>query len=148
MRREYSLLFLGPGATAPVLPYESAYLHAQRGRKGAPPLFRSASTLDVGRQMREAGMAPRDARREPCDSVFREFSFLSYLYGNLAATAWEENAEGEELISDRIERFLEGHALRWMPSFMERTAELSDGVYGPLAEGASAFFDVIRRPSA
>lgn len=148
VRREYSLLFLGPGATAPVLPYESAYLHAQRGRKGAPPLFRSASTLDVGRQMREAGMAPRDARREPCDSVFREFSFLSYLYGNLAATAWEENAEGEELISDRIERFLEGHALRWMPSFMERTAELSDGVYGPLAEGASAFFDVIRRPSA
>ncbi len=49
------------------------------GERGQLALFRSASTLDVGRQMREAGMAPRDARREPCDSVFREFSFLSYL---------------------------------------------------------------------
>ena len=41
--------------------------------KGVPALFRTPVTLDVERLMREAGVVAKNARKEPCDSVFEEF---------------------------------------------------------------------------
>ena len=77
MRRVYSQLYLAPGGSTPVFPYESAFLHVERGLDGAPVLFRSPVTLDVERQMHEAGVAAKNERKEPCDSIFEECGFLS-----------------------------------------------------------------------
>lgn len=145
MRRDYSQLFLGPGLKALVLPYESAYLHILQGKRGTPTLFRSALTLDVENRMREAGMMLEGVRKEPCDSIFYEFRFLSYLYGNLARAIQQGDGEYIQLLLNRIEQFVDDHALQWMPSFMTRTAELSCGLYGLFARVALAFFAVDSR---
>ena len=79
MRIVYSRLYLAPGGHTPIFPYESAFLHVERGMKGVPALFRTPVTLDVERLMREAGVVAKNARKEPCDSVFEEFELLSYL---------------------------------------------------------------------
>ena len=54
MRKTYSRLYLAPGGHTPIFPYESAFLHVERGLPGIPALFRTAVTLDVERHMREA----------------------------------------------------------------------------------------------
>lgn len=139
MRKEYSLLYLNP-ARVVIYPYESAFLHMEHGRSGVPALFRTASALDVEAQMLEAGVVAKDGRTEPCDSIFREFEFLSFLYGSLASAIQQEDAEAERLWNDRIVRFLKEHALCWMPLFMERTTEHSaDGMYAALARVALVF---------
>lgn len=139
MRKQYSLLYLDPTG-APVYPYESAFLHVEAGRKGAPTLFRSAATLDVEAQMHEAGVAAKDARTEPCDSVFREFEFMSFLYGNVAAAIQEQDAEAEALWAARADKFLKTHVLRWMPAFMERTVQHAQGgIYAAFAQAAAVF---------
>ena len=139
MRREYSLLYLNP-ARVVVYPYESAFLHVEHGRSGVPALFRTASALDVEARMLEAGVVAKDGRTEPCDSVFREFEFMSFLYGSLASAIQQEDLEAEGRWDDRIAGFLKGHILRWAPLFMERTIEHSaDGVYGALARVALVF---------
>lgn len=139
MRREYSLLFLNP-AKVVVYPYESAFLHRELEREGSPSLFRSSVTLDVESHMRGAGVMAKDGRTEPCDSVYRELEFLSFLYGSLASAIQQKNAEAEALWQNRTSRFLEQHVLRWVPLFMKRTVEHShEGVYGALAQPAIAF---------
>ena len=139
MRRTYSLLYLAPGGHTPIFPYESAFLHVQRGLPKAPSLFRSRVTLDVERQMREAGVRAKDDRTEPCDSVFEEFEFLSYLYAR-QAEALRCDDDGEAGVwSERAQRFVNEHAGVWMPAFMERTVELApDSPYAGLATAALA----------
>lgn len=147
MRREYSLIFLNP-AKVFVYPYEGPFLHVEHQRGGTPSLFRSSITLDVEAQMREAGVVAKDGRTEPCDSIFREFEFMSFLYGSLASAIQQENIEAETLWGDRVTRFLEQHALRWMPSFMKRTTEHSHGgVYGAIAQPAAIFLTSLTEES-
>ncbi|HIR01747.1 MAG TPA: molecular chaperone TorD family protein [Candidatus Aveggerthella stercoripullorum] len=82
LRREYSRLFLAPGAEVPIWPYESAFLHRKAQRTDVPNLFRTRVTVDVERQMNEARVRPVHARTEPCDSMGTEFEFLAYLYAS------------------------------------------------------------------
>lgn len=70
-------------------------------------------------------MLPKDARREPSDSVWDEFSFLAYLYGNVAAALEKEDEAAERQWRGRIGAFCREHALRWLPDFMARTREES-----------------------
>ena len=134
MRRTYTNLYLAPGGHAPIFPYESAFLHAERGLPGIPALFRTAVTLDVERQMREAGVAARNMRKEPCDSVFEEFEFLSYLCAKEADALHCGNGEGAAAWAKRVRTFTKEHVLAWLPSFMRRTQELAgDGPYAALA---------------
>lgn len=127
MRTTYSQLYLAPGGSTPIFPYESAFIHVERGLPGAPALFRTAVTLDVERQMHEAGVAAKNERKEPCDSVFEEFEFLSYLFAKKAdalVREFDHEAAGYE---ERARAFERDHALAWLPSFMERTRELAAG---------------------
>lgn len=117
LRRAYSLLFVRQGDGVAVWPYESAYLHAKAGRQGEPALFRSAVTLDVEHMMSEAGGLPPDARVEPCDSVWHEFMFLSYLLGSEAEAFDAGDGDAAALARSRAEAFVEGHASRWLPGF-------------------------------
>ena len=81
MRKGHTILYLTPGVDVPIWPYEASFRYTAEGHEGSPALFRSARTLDVERHMREAGVLPKTARKEPSDSVWNEFSFLSFLYG-------------------------------------------------------------------
>ena len=142
MRKTYSILYLTPGSDVPVFPYEAAFRFVADGRKGSPALFRSPVTLDVERHMREAGVLPKNARTEPCDSVFEEFEFLSYLFACKAEALRREDALAEAEWLARITSFCEEHARLWLPEFMARTKEAvldagADQSYANLAEFAS-----------
>ncbi|RDB64346.1 hypothetical protein C1878_00320 [Gordonibacter sp. 28C] len=131
LRKGNTIMFLTPGNDVPVWPYEAAFRYTAENHQGAPSLFRSARTIDVERHMREAGVLPKNARREPSDSVWNEFSFLSFLYGSLAA-ALQEGRDGDaEVWRDRIARFWDEHASCWLSAFMEKTREESSAqTYG------------------
>lgn len=143
LRKAYSRLYLVPGGHTPVQPYESAFLHVERELPGVPSLFRTPVTMDVERQMREAGVAAKNARKEPCDSVFEEFEFLSYAYAKLAEALHAEEGENAALWEGRIRTFEEDHVLAWLPSFMRRTQELAtDEPYAAFAALALAMMEV------
>lgn len=127
MRVAYSRLYLTPGGHTPVQPYESAFLHVERGLPGIPTLFRTAMTIDVERRMRDAGVVAKNARKEPCDSVFEEFEFLSYLHAKLADALSRDDDESAAAWTKRLRAFENAHALAWLPAFMRRTQELAEG---------------------
>lgn len=123
LRKGFSVLYFAPNTRVPVQPYESPFMHVATGYDGQPVLFRSACTLDVERQMREAGVLPKNARKEPCDSVWNELAFLSFAYGSLAA-AMHEQREGDVVLwEDRVKTFWDDHASKWLFAFMEKTRE-------------------------
>lgn len=131
VRRVNSFLFVRQGSGVAVWPYESAFLHAEAGRDGEPALFRSAVTLDVEKAMREAGGLPPDARTEPCDSVWDESMFLSYLFGSEAEALAADDAEAMELFRGRSRVFVEEHASHWLPSFFDAVTRALPEVAGP-----------------
>lgn len=131
MRKTYSHLYLAPGGHTPIFPYESAFLHVERGLPGVPSLFRTPVTLDVERHIREAGVVAKNARKEPCDSVFEEFEFLSYLYAKQADALHSDERDNAQVWEDRARAFESEHVLAWLPSFMRRTQEQVEG--GPYA---------------
>lgn len=123
LRHDASLLFWQPDPDRRVWLYESAFMHAASGSEAAPILFRSPTTIDVERMMAEAGVRMRDARREPCDSVSDELSFLSYAYGTAAQALWEGDEEGAAAWCDTARAFTKAHPARWLPAFMAAVAE-------------------------
>ena len=127
MRKTYSRLDLAPGGHTPIFPYERAFLHVERGLPGIPALFRTAVTLDVERHMREAGVAAKNGRKEPCDGVFEEFEFLSYLHAKRAEALHCNDGERAAAWARRIGAFEEEHVSMWLPTFMRRTQELAEG---------------------
>lgn len=134
MRIEYSRLYLAPGGHTPVQPYESAFLHVERDLPGVPSLFRTPVTMDVERCMLEAGVKAKNGRKEPCDSAFEEFEFLSYLYAKLADALHCNDDEGAAVWTKRIKAFEGAHASAWLPSFMTCTQERAgDGPYAAFA---------------
>lgn len=125
MRIKYSELYLTPGGHTPIQPYESAFIHVERGLTSAPALFRTPVTLDVEQCMREAGVLPKNARQDPCDSVYGEFAYLSYLYVQLADALYREDEEAITSWTSHIEAFREPHAHAWLPAFMAKTREMA-----------------------
>ena len=144
MRRTYTQLYLAPGGNAEIFPYESAFQHVQRGLPGKPALFRTPITLDVERQMREAGVRAKNDRREPCDSASEEFEFLSYLVARQADALSRGDAAEAAVWEERAARFNAGHGASWLSSFMERTVEADEkGLYAAFAEVGLALLEVI-----
>nr|WP_306559710.1 molecular chaperone TorD family protein [Adlercreutzia rubneri] len=126
LRRAWSLLYVRQGSGVAVFPYESAFIHVRTGVPGEPALFRSALTLRVERTMRESGVLPKDAETEPCDSVWNEWAFLSFLIGSEAKALREGDEESAALWRDRSADFVCAHVSQWMSDFFKRTAEEVD----------------------
>ena len=82
MRIVYSRLYLARVGIRRCSPVRKRFLHVN-GDASWRSLF-TPVTLDVERLMREAGVVAKNARKEPCDSVFEEFSSLSHLHAKLA----------------------------------------------------------------
>lgn len=141
MRRAYSFVYLAPGSPEVFL-YESAFLHRAANRPSTPSMFRSSTTLDVERSMREAGVAAVDGRRFPCDSAERELAFLAYLAGSQAACLREGDMPGAKRWEGRFRAFAREHACRWLPSFFEETRACeSADMYRDIAYLACLFVD-------
>jgi len=137
MRKEYSRLYLSPGRLAVIYPYESAFLFAKTGRKGFPTLFVNPITLDVERQMREAGALPEDNRKEPVDSVGKECDFLRIIYTLAVAAEHEGDCTQAACWIKQAETFRREHIDLWLPSFLEMTREKSrSSAYCMLAQMA------------
>ena len=139
LKKGYSLLFLAPGSDVPVWPYEAAFRFVASGKEGIPSLFRSPITMDVERLMRAAGVFPRDARTEPADSVWDEFSYLSFLFGSSAQALSKGDETAAQAWVNHARTFWNEHARVWFePFFMsvqERAPQQSYGVeYGVLAQ--------------
>lgn len=128
LKREYSLLYLFPGQAVRVWPYEGCFLYRESGREGVPGLFRTPVCLDVEKQMRDAGVAARESRKIPADSIDRELGFLSYLWGKAAEAAINASdgsgvGESSESWVEKANVFTRTHVLNWMTEFMEQTRE-------------------------
>lgn len=143
LKREYSLLFLVPGANARVWPYESAFRHAAEGKSGAPVLFRSPIALNVEAMMLDCGVRAENDRREPCDALWNEFSFLSHLYGSAAQAAFGGSAAHAEEHLAKARAFQVAHANMWladcMAAIVKESSSLSQGgCYAALAQFGAA----------
>ena len=144
MRRGHSLLHMRQGSGVAVWPYESAFVHARTGKRGEPALFRTHVTLAVETCMREAGVLPADRLTEPCDSVWDECSFVSYLLaGELEALA-QGDAARAGLCRTRLQAFVREHVLVWFPGYFDevRGAVVRLGMEEPAASyyrGLAAF---------
>lgn len=139
LKREYSLLFLVPGANARVWPYESAFRHAAERKGGAPVLFRSPVALNVEATMLDCGIRAENDRREPCDALWNEFSFLSYLYGAAAQAAFEGSAIRVEEHLAKARAFQVAHIDVWLADCMaaivkESSSLVQGGCYAALAQ--------------
>ena len=142
MRVTYSELYLKPGGHTPIQPYESAFVHGERGLPGAPTLFRTRITMDVEKCMRDAGVLPKTARKEPSDSVADECAYLSYLYGSLASALHDEDEAAQSSWTAHITTFEETHANTWLPVFMTKTREQASGTpYATFAHMALVALD-------
>lgn len=148
LKKGHSILFLTPGGFPPVWPYEGPFEYVRRGNDRRPSLFRSKITLDVEQKMKDAGIRFKDARREPCDSIWNEFSYLAYLYGLKAQAQFESKPSNE--IEEHIEIFYSSHFKLWARAFMQKTAEeASNGQhsfgkeFAVLARVANLVIDVI-----
>lgn len=148
MRHVYTRLYLTPGGKTPVQPYESAFLFEASGAHGVPTLFVSRTTTDVEACMREAGVRAKNARKEPSDAIWNEFSYLAFAYGSLACAMQQEDLAAVCEWQEHIRVFLDKHALAWLPCFMEKTEQASESyslppIYSDLAKISKAILDMI-----
>ncbi|MFD0702296.1 hypothetical protein DMP06_04220 [Slackia equolifaciens] len=138
LRVAYSIMYLTPGGHTPIFPYESAFLHVAQGREDVPALFQTRVALDVERCMKEAGVMPKDAHSEPCDSVQNEFLFLSYLFGSLASALHSGDCGAAADLETKISSFASRHVAVWLPDFLIRTIEYPEaGAYAHIAQAAT-----------
>ena len=145
LRRAYSLAHVRQASGVPVFPYESAFLHVAQERQGDPVLFRSPLTLKVERLMREAGVLPAASRQEPCDSVWDEFSFASYLLGRQAEALMADDDAAAREWDGRAREFATDHLRAWVPDFLAATiAELQpQSAEGRIHPAAIAYHEAL-----
>ncbi len=155
LRIAYSLTFLAPGKP-PVYLYESAFVHEASGRTGVATLFRSPSTLDVERLMREAEVLPADYRTIPCDAMPSECAYMAHALGSAVAALQRDSGDEATVWLGRAAGFMRAHGAAWFAPFCDAAAHCGkSGVYGAFArcmspfmrqvgEGFSAFGEVSR----
>jgi TorA maturation chaperone TorD len=132
---EYTYLFITARPHVPAPPYESAY--SGRGYLMGEPVSQVLAVY------REAGLAMhRDYDALP-DHVAAELEFVSYLIQQEVAARESGDATSAEEWRTRQQRFLEGHLLRWGPSFLDRVAAgARKPFYRLLAKVARTLFSV------
>lgn len=131
----YTPLFLGPfQLLAP--PYGSVYLDGKREIMGA-------STQDVARLYRQAGLNLSDSIKEAPDHITIELEFMYYLiYRQTEALAGNDLAAATVWLDQQAD-FLHHHLGRWIGKFTEevRRHTTSGSFYRNLAEVTLSFVE-------
>lgn len=138
LRFAHTKLFLLPGGEALVWPYESGFIQQLASGQAPSALFRSPVQIDVEKHMRGAGVEPISSRTEPSDSLWNEWSFLSFLYGSAAEALFNDDAIALDEWCARVEEFWSEHAVKWFPRSMECVREEASSVEGGLFYAISA----------
>ena len=124
LRAEATRLFVGAPEPA-VSPYEGVWRAADDGVQAL--LFVNPHSMEVERFMKSCGVGRPEGTNEPLDRADAELELLQYLCMLEAGIA--EAPEGVEVPGDgwagAHARFLEEHALAWMPRFAGKTASES-----------------------
>ena len=124
LRVEATRLFVG--APEPVIsPYEGVWRAIDDGVQ--PLLFVNPHSMAVERFYRSCGVGQPEGKNEPLDHISTELEFLQYLC-MLEAEMVEPNPNielPEDGWASVLNRFLEEHALVWMPRFADATYEQS-----------------------
>ena len=134
LRAEATRLFVGAPEPA-VSPYEGVWRAADDGVQAL--LFVNPHSMAVERFMRSCGVGRPEGTNEPLDRVDAELELLQYLCmleaGPAEAPEGAEPPAGpgaaagadapEDGWAAARERFLEEHALAWMPRFADKVAE-------------------------
>ena len=124
LRKGHSFLYVRQGTGVAIFPYEGAFIHTHSDRGGTPSLFRSPITLKVEASMREAGVIPRDVRVEPCDSVWDELQFLSYVYGSQAEASMNCDVNKLTRMTTIAHTFVSEHVSLWMGDFFNESKDM------------------------
>lgn len=124
LRKGHSLLYLAPGSEVPVWSYEAPFRYVAADRQGAPSLFRSPTTLDVEKRMRESGFAPSN-RNEPVDSMALECFYVSRLCRESCEALAQGNCTQAVEHLGQAHSFCEDHLFAWLPDFMDATTRHS-----------------------
>lgn len=144
LRVEYARLFTGPGRPA-VACYESEYLEQPRA-DGRGRLGGSVAAAVEAAYLQE-GVATAAGRREPPDFVAVELEFLFNL-SNREADVWAAGDAAEACrLRSASERFLNEHALRWMPAFAGAVRAESRHPFYAALSGVLGCFLVAQRPA-
>lgn len=121
LRAEATRLFVGAPEPA-VSPYEGVWRADDDGVQAL--LFVNPHSMEVERFMKSCGVGRPEGTNEPLDRADTELELLQYLCMLEAGLA--EAPEGVEAPGDgwagAHARFLEEHALAWMPRFAGKTA--------------------------
>jgi TorA maturation chaperone TorD len=128
LTREYTRLFLGPGAP-PVPPWESVII------SGEPVLFQP-SILLVREAYRKAGFQATGYRHEADDHLAIENDFMAQLARQTLDAFYADDATRAAELLEWQEDFLREHLLRWVGSFAEQLEK---------TEGLSCFYPTLAR---
>ncbi len=109
-----------------VLPYASVYLEAD-GQLGGEV------SRGVLRHYADAGFTPPADAPAP-DHVSAELGFLAYLTHGLVGAMEQEPGVAAERWQEALRRFIDAHALCWMPAFVLALRRQGDERYGILAD--------------
>lgn len=124
LRTDATRLFVGAPNPA-VSPYEGVWRAEDDGVQ--PLLFVNPHSMDVERFLKQCGLGHPEGTNEPLDHAGTECSLLEFLAGVEAGIM--ELPEGkaaadlpEGSAAAAYAKFLEDHALTWMPRFAEKAA--------------------------
>lgn len=146
MRQTFSRLYLVPGKSRTLYPYEGAFRFMADGRPGKPLIFANRAAADMEKLMKAEGLEPDPDRHEPADCIWFELAYLSLLYGKwwqLLEAGSAGDGETAPALREKIAAFQKNHGRPWMVAFMEQTAREAGGVYSALATLGASLLDAI-----
>lgn len=128
----YTPLFLGPFKVL-ASPYGSVYLDGKREMMGA-------STQEVARLYRQAGLDMSATSKEVPDHIAIELEFMYYLlYSQMEALERDDSETAHNWLARQID-FLDRHLGRWIDPFASAIVKNTSSLfYRSLAEATAAF---------
>lgn len=121
LKLEFSRLFIGP-LQPPAIPFASFYLSEQHW-------LMSKETLEVRKKYLEAGVSLKNLYQTPDDHVGIELEFLYHLTGQAIQFLDAGNHQEAEKIIESRNEFIREHMALWIPSFVDRILEATEGSF-------------------
>lgn len=112
--RDHDRLY-GDSAAAVTPPFESVH-------RGLDGLVFDQETLQVRRAYRELGLQAPQLNKEPDDHIGLELEFLGQICLRALDARDADDPAEEARTLDHARRFLDDHALRWAPDFLDRVS--------------------------
>lgn len=132
LKVDFSKLFVGPYNLFAV-PYGSVYIDGERKLLGA-------STLDVKKRYREAGLETAKNFKDAADHITAELEFMYYLIFKEIRSFSNSDIETAFGLIQKQKSFLEDHLMVWVPEFAASIIEHAESpFYSNLAKATETF---------